>query len=83
MIASPETDRSEKTFKELLEEVVFVELFPRYIDKIRFLFCLPVWTSISPFSFYWSARDLATDMFSMETHPKKQTNTTRLKCASL
>ena len=43
-----------------------------YIEKIRFLLCLPVWAaaSISPFPFYWSDRDLATNMFSMETPQK-------------
>ena len=35
------------------------------------MFCLLVWTSISPFSFYWSARDLATDMFSTGSRPKQ------------
>lgn len=88
MIANWElTDQ--KNFKELLEEVVFVGRLKLFLDKSRrecfcfvlflfcqkrmFLFCLSVWASISPFPFYWSARDLAADMFSMETD-KNQKN---------
>ena len=56
-----------------MEEVVFCgwSFFSIYWQVDKVLFCLLVWTSISPFSFYWSAQDLATDMFSTRSRPKQ------------
>ena len=73
MIANWElTDQ--KNFKELLEEVVFVGRLKLFLDKSRrecFCFVCQYGHQFSPF--YWSARDLAADMFSMERDQKKET----------